>query len=277
MYKKIFIDNKETFYRIHDDGRVMSEKTGRYYKGTIRNGYRWFDLRWEGKKYARSQHRLVAEAFLENPQHLECVHHINNDRLDNRLENLKWVSFSENNLKENKKEKMNDHKDYQVYNESKEEWKTFRDSIYMVSNLGRVKNAKTDKLLQGKITGAGYREYCLTLNGKKQSFRAHKIVWETWVGTEQMVINHINGNKLDNRLENLENVSNQENTLKAIYDTKTFRFRKTACYDKEGNLVRIFMNNADAARQMNVRPQTIQAAISKGYCSCGYYWKNIDE
>ena len=277
MYKKIFIDNKETFYRIHDDGRVMSEKTGRYYKGTIRNGYRWFDLRWEGKKYARSQHRLVAEAFLENPEHLECVYHINNDRLDNRLENLKWVSFSENNLKENKKEKMNDHKDYQVYNESKEEWKTFRDSIYMVSNLGRVKNAKTDKLLQGKITGAGYREYCLTLNGKKQSFRAHKIVWEAWVGTEQMVINHINGNKLDNRLENLENVSNQENTLKAIYDTKTFRFRKTACYDKEGNLVRIFMNNADAARQMNVRPQTIQAAISKGYCSCGYYWKNIDE
>ena len=226
MYKKIFIDNKETFYRIHDDGRVMSEKTGRYYKGTIRNGYRWFDLRWEGKKYARSQHRLVAEAFLENPEHLECVHHINNDRLDNRLENLKWVSFSENNLKENKKEKMNDHKDYQVYNESKEEWKTFRDSIYMVSNLGRVKNAKTDKLLQGKITGAGYREYCLTLNGKKQSFRAHKIVWEAWVGTEQMVINHINGNKLDNRLENLENVSNQENTLKAIYDTKIFRFRK---------------------------------------------------
>ena len=147
----------------------------------------------------------------------------------------------------------------------------------MVSNLGRVKNAKTDKLLQGKITDAGYREYCLTLNGKKQSFRAHKIVWEAWVGTEQMVINHINGNKLDNRLENLENVSNQENTLKAIYDTKTFRFRKTACYDKEGNLVRIFMNNADAARQMNVRPQTIQAAISKGYCSCGYYWKNIDE
>ena len=96
MYKKIFIDNKETFYRIHDDGRVMSEKTGRYYKGTIRNGYRWFDLRWEGKKYARSQHRLVAEAFLENPEHLECVHHINNDSLDNRLENLQYVTSSEN-------------------------------------------------------------------------------------------------------------------------------------------------------------------------------------
>lgn len=277
MYKKIFIEQEETTYRIYDNGQVMNEKTGHYYKGTIRNGYRWFDLRWKNKKIAKSQHRLLAEAFIENPNNYEYVHHINNNRLDNRIENLQWVTASENNLEKNKLPSLNDHNDYLDYDLSQEEWKTFRDTIYMVSNLGRVKNAKTDKLLQGKITDAGYREYCLTLNGKKQSFRAHKIVWETWVGTEQMVINHINGNKLDNRLENLENVSNQENTLKAIYDTKTFRFRETACYDKEGNLVRIFMNNADAARQMNVRPQTIQAAISKGYCSCGYYWKNIDE
>lgn len=277
MYKKIFINNQETSYRIYDNGQVMNEKTGHHYKGTIRNGYRWFDLRWDGKKYSRSQHRLVAEAFLENPENLEYVHHINSNRLDNRIENLKWVSSSENNLKENKNDRKIDHKDYQEYDESKEEWKTFRDTIYMISNLGRAKNAKTDKLLQGKITNSGYREYCLTIDGKKRSYRAHKLVWEVWVGTEQDVINHINGNKLDNRLENLENVSNQENVLKAIYETQTHRFKKTACYDEEGNLVRIFMNNADAARQMGIRPQSIQAAISKGYRSCGYYWKNIDE
>lgn len=277
MYKKIFINNQETSYRIYDNGQVMNEKTGHHYKGTIRNGYRWFDLRWDGKKYSRSQHRLVAEAFLENPENLEYVHHINSNRLDNRIENLKWVSSSENNLKENKNDRKIDHKDYQEYDESKEEWKTFRDTIYMISNLGRAKNAKTDNLLQGKITNSGYREYCLTIDGKKRSYRAHKLVWEVWVGTEQDVINHINGNKLDNRLENLENVSNQENVLKAIYETQTHRFKKTACYDEEGNLVRIFMNNADAARQMGIRPQSIQAAISKGYRSCGYYWKNIDE
>ena len=277
MFKKIFIEQEETNYRIYDDGKVMNEKTGKYYKGTIRNGYRWFDLRWKNKKYARSQHRLLAEAFIPNPNHLPYVHHKNNNRLDNNLKNLEWVTASENNLKNNKLPNFKDHNDYLDYDLSQEEWKVFRDSIYLISNLGRVKNAKTNKILKGKITESGYREYCLHINKKKQSFRGHKLVWEVWIGTEQNIINHINGNKLDNRITNLENITNQENTLKAIYETKTLKFKKTACYDKEGNLVQIFLNNADAARAMNVRPQSIQSAIKKGYCSCGYYWKNIEE
>lgn len=277
MFKKIFIEQEETNYRIYDDGKVMNEKTGKYYKGTIRNGYRWFDLRWKNKKYARSQHRLLAEAFIPNPNHLPYVHHKNNNRLDNNLKNLEWVTASENNLKNNKLPNFKDHNDYLDYDLSQEEWKVFRDSIYLISNLGRVKNAKTNKILKGKITESGYREYCLHINKKKQSFRGHKLVWEVWIGTEQNIINHINGNKLDNRITNLENITNQENTLKAIYETKTLKFKKTACYDKEGNLVQIFLNNADAARAMNIRPQSIQSAIKKGYCSCGYYWKNIEE
>lgn len=277
MYKKIFIEQEETSYRIYDDGRVMNEKTGSYYKGTIKNGYRWFDLNWKHKRYSKSQHRLIAEAFIDNPNNYEYVHHINHNRLDNRIENLQWVSASENNLAINKKEAVKDYNDYQDYDLSIEEWRTFRNTIYMISNLGRVKNALTDKILKGKITESGYREYYLRINGEKKSYRCHKIVWETWVGDEQKVINHINGNKLDNRLINLENITNQENTMKAIYDTKTLKFKKTACYDKEGNLVQIFENNADAARCMNVKPSSIWNAINKGYCSCGYYWKNIED
>lgn len=275
MYKKIFINKQETTYRIYDDGRLMNEKTGKYYKGTIRNGYKWFDLRWNNKKYAKSQHRLLAEYFIDNPNNFEYVHHKNNNRLDNRLENLQWMNSSENNKKENKLLKLKDHKDYLDYDLSQEEWKTFRNTRYMISNLGRVKNAQTNKILQGKITDSGYREYCLTFNNKKHSLRAHKLVWEVWFGTKQNIINHKNGNKLDNRINNLENISNQENIIKAVYETKTFKFKQTACYDKEGNLIQIFINNVDAARYMNVRPQSIQVAIKKGYCSCGYYWKNI--
>lgn len=277
MYKKIFIEQQETSYRIYDDGRVMNEKTGKYYKGTIRNGYRWFDLKFGNKKYARSQHRLIAEAFIENPNKLEYVHHIDNNRLNNCIENLKWVSASENNLKENKLLKVKDHGDYLDYDLTQEEWRTFRDTTYMISNLGRVKNAKTNKILKGKITDSGYREFCLTFNKKKHSVFGHKLVWETWIGTEQNIINHINGNKLDNRIINLENISNSENVFKAIYETKVLKFKKTASYDKEGNLVRIFENNADAARHMGVRSQSIFNAIKKGYCSCGYYWKNIED
>lgn len=277
MYKKIFINNEETSYRIYKNGQVMNEKTGTYYKGTIRNGYRWFDFRWKNKKHEKSQHRLIAEYFIDNPNNYPYIHHKNNDRLDNRIENLQWVSGSENNLKINKLPSLKDHNDYLDYDLSQEEWRTFRDTIYMVSNLGRVKNAKIKKLIKGKITDSGYREYCLTFNSKKHSLLGHKIVWEVWKGTKQNIINHINGNKLDNRVTNLENVTNSGNTLKAIYETKVLKFKRTACYDKEGNLIRIFMNNADAAHHMGIKPQSIQSAIKNNYCSCGYYWKNISE
>lgn len=277
-HKKIILDGEKTTYRIYEDGRVMNEKTGKYYKGTIRNGYRWFDLRWNGKKYARSQHRLVAESFIENPSNHEYVRHINNDRLDNRIENLAWVSASENNLSINKKPALRDRSDYLDYDLSQERWRTFRNTRYAISNLGRVKNCETQKLMKGKITEAGYREYCLTFEGKKRSILGHKLVWEVWGdGSQDTIVNHINGNKLDNRITNLESVTNQENTMKAIYETQTLKFKKTACYDSEGNLVRIFMNNADAARVMGVSTTSIWAAIKKGYCCCGYHWKNLEE
>jgi hypothetical protein len=274
-FEYIKINQEQTTYRIYNNGKVMNEKTGNCYKGTIRNGYRWFDLRWKNKKYSFSQHRLLAEYFIPNPNKLEYVHHINGNRLDNKISNLKWVTPSENNLKKNKTIIAIDHNDYNCYN-GLEEWKTFRNTRYMVSNWGRVKNAETDKILKGKITDNGYRSYCLTIDSKKKSYFGHRLTYEVWKNSDMKIINHIDGNKLNNRIENLESITNQENNLKAIYETKTHKFKKTAQYDLEGNLIQIFENNAAAARAMNVRPQSIQAAISKGYKSCGYIWKNLE-
>lgn len=276
-YKNIIIDNEVTYYRIYKDGRVFSEKTKNFYLGTITQGYKWYDLRWKNKKYRKSEHRLIAEYFIDNPLKLEYVNHKDGNRLNNDISNLEWVTASENNLAINRHITNKDHTDYNEYDETTELWRTYKDTIYMISNQGRVKNCTTNKILKGKITDSGYREYCLTINHKKKSFSGHRLVYEVWGEDNNLnIINHIDGNKLNNRIENLENVSSQENNLKAIYETKTRRFKRTAQYDTEGNLIQIFENNADAARHMGVRPQSIQIAIKKGNKSCGYYWKNLD-
>jgi len=61
--------------------------TSGYYKTTLRKG---------GKETYKYIHYLIALTFIPNPDNLPCVDHINRDKLDNRVENLRWVSYSQN-------------------------------------------------------------------------------------------------------------------------------------------------------------------------------------
>ena len=107
------VKNYEDLYEVSNLGKVRSkdrivlQKTklgsisthiykGRVLKPKNRNGYLCIDLAKNGNKYCENIHRLVAEAFCDNPNNYKYVDHKNGYKHDNRANNLRWVTQSEN-------------------------------------------------------------------------------------------------------------------------------------------------------------------------------------
>ena len=97
----------EEFYEVSNEGVVRSTDRicdkGRASKGrTIkqwenRRGYKMVTLSKHGKQKHFQVHRLVAIAYLENPENLPCINHKDENKTNNRAENLEWCTILYNN------------------------------------------------------------------------------------------------------------------------------------------------------------------------------------
>jgi hypothetical protein len=87
-------------YSVTKDGKVYSHKRKRFLKPTNLKGYQRVKLRDTKNNQKRSEqlvHRLVAKAYIENPNNKLEINHKNSIRNDNRVDNLEWATRSENN------------------------------------------------------------------------------------------------------------------------------------------------------------------------------------
>jgi hypothetical protein len=120
-----------------------------------KQGYYHISLSKKGKTYAKKVHRLVAQAFIPNPENKPCVNHRDGNKLNNNVSNLEWVTYSENSLhalenklskskkgEEHSQSKLSESQVIQILNEGK------YDSFQAISNKWGVDRKQIEKILK---------------------------------------------------------------------------------------------------------------------------------
>lgn len=115
---------------------------------------------------------------------------------------------------------------------------------YEVSNKGNVKSLKfgKERILKLNINSKGYLVLSLFKNGKRKHFEVHQLVAIAFLNHKpdgfKIVVDHINEKKTDNRLENLQLITNRENVLKSIDKNKTSSKYMGVSWDKKSKKYR---------------------------------------
>lgn len=93
-----WVPGYESIYQISSDGKVWNVKSGATLRGNVNShGYVVVSLTKDGVKKDCKLHRLLALAFLPNPNDYDCVNHKDGNKLNNSLDNLEWCTKGYNN------------------------------------------------------------------------------------------------------------------------------------------------------------------------------------
>ena len=96
MWKKFIYEGQETDYSVSTEGEVRKDTTNYILSQSSQQDYKFVGLLINGKQKRMRVHRMVALTFIDNPDNKPYVNHINGNRSDNNVENLEWVTPSEN-------------------------------------------------------------------------------------------------------------------------------------------------------------------------------------
>lgn len=148
---------------------------------------------------------------------------------------------------------------------------------YYITEDGKCYNNKTNKFLKGQINyKSGYLTYNITLpNGNKKRISAHRYVAINYIDNplNKPEVNHKDGNKLNNNVENLEWVTAKENQQHAI-ENELRTFAHVFCFNNEKKLIAEYKSIIEAAKAVGISASIIQQELQKDIkaLSGGFYW-----
>lgn len=224
-------------YEISSHGRVRNGKTLRDMRlGSDGSGYSQVMLPTPQGRKTLKVHRSVLEVFGTAPSDpaAQIVNHIDGNKKNARIENLEWVTHRQNTqhavrtgLHRGGREPghaRNPGRNIQTFvpisGFETEEWAAIPcNPDYEVSTLGRVRNARTNRILHQSTDGSGYPHISIPTSTGRKTLKIHRLLAEIFKPSSDplaIIVNHIDGNKQNARLENLEWVTPQENAEHAV-------------------------------------------------------------
>lgn len=280
-------------------------------------------------------HRLVALAFLPNPNNLPDVDHIYRVTINNHVSNLRWVTKKQNAANRRNRIVGNKHRrsvwkcdkktgerielfesmslaaktvthkskypesfighvargdhpsaygyKWEFDDEEEIEGEVWREvdpflvnqpngekTNYYISDMGRLRQP-SGLLKLPHLNAQGYGLFSVMGHG----FLAHRLIAFTFLKRipGKDYVNHIDGDKTNCSLSNLEFVTQSENSIHAFETGLNLRVTSICQYELSGKFVQKYLSMAEASRQMKVAYTGIVKALSTGRTYTGYQWR----
>jgi len=156
------------------------------------------------------------------------------------------------------------------------------EELYLASDYGRVYKVVAKTFTFGSLTSAGYRKMSVRFpDGKTAPMLIHRLVASAFKGHDTRFVNHKDGNKLNNHIDNLEYVSGSQNTQHAVnmgLITNKHRLKEVVQFDLKGNEIKRFESATSASNETKIWRQNIITVCKKKTASAGgFIWKYVQD